>query len=57
MFPIGFYSHFNHIILPFKKHLCGARKKQKLISSPLTTSLHGKSLDTEFACFFMKFNT
>lgn len=30
MFPIGFYSHFNHIILPFKKHLCGARKKTEI---------------------------
>lgn len=52
-----FYINFNHIILPFMKCLSDAHKLQKLISSPLTTSLHDKLLDAEFACFFMRFNT
>lgn len=48
MFLMGFYILFNHIILSFKECLCEAQKTQKLTSSPLTTSLHGKSLDIEF---------
>lgn len=31
MFPMGFYIHFNHIILPFKENLRGGQKPQELI--------------------------
>lgn len=57
MLPMVFYIHFNHIILPFMKHLSSAHKPQKLVSSTLTASLHDKSLEAELACFFMRCNT
>lgn len=57
MFLMGFYINFNDIILPLKEQFCGGQKTQKLIKSPLSTSLSSKSLGTQFAVFFMKFNT